>query len=318
MRKQYVFGPVASRRLGRSLGVDMVPAKTCTIDCIYCEAGKTDKLTCQRKEYVPLAAVQAELQEVLASSPELDYITFSGAGEPTLNSQWGELACWLKQNYPQYRICLLTNGTLLNDPQVRKNLQYVDLAVPNFDAGNAEELAVINRPAPGITVESIAEGIRLAAAEYPGKLVLELFIVPGVNDSDKSIAAFAEYIKSFAGLRMVQLNTLDRPGVVDWIKPADAATIKRFIEGLQDIVPVESVGRYRCRSSAWQSDIKPDDMDNILLDMVKHRAVSAADIAAALKISLEEAGKRAEQLVSSGLLAAEKNGKDIFYSPGVN
>ena len=314
MRKHYVFGPVASRRLGVSLGVDPIKRHTCTLDCIYCEAGKTEELTCLRQEFAPLEDVQTELAEVLSSNPELDYITFSGAGEPTLYSHLTELAGWIKSNYPQYKICLLTNGTLLNDPDVCSALEYIDLAMPNFDASNDEELAVINRPAAGITVENLAQGIRSAAGRYPGKLSLELFVVPGVNDNDGSIARFAEYIKSFAGLQSVQLNTLDRPGVVDWIKPAPADTIRKFIAALENIVPVEAVGRFRCRSRSLQSNFKPDEIDNRIIELVSRRPATAEDMALLLDIAVDHANSKAEQLLSKGILCAEKMERGVFYS----
>ncbi|MBO5924364.1 MAG: radical SAM protein [Lentisphaeria bacterium] len=314
MRKHYVFGPVASRRLGVSLGVDPIKRHTCTLDCIYCEAGKTEELTCLRQEFAPLEDVQNELAEVLSGNPELDYITFSGAGEPTLYKHLAELACWIKTNYPQYRICLLTNGTLLNDPQVSKALEYIDFAMPNFDASNDEELQIINRPAAGITVENLAQGIRNAARSYPGKLALELFIVPGVNDSAASIERFAEYIRTFEGLHSVQLNTLDRPGVVDWIKPAPAETIRKFIAALEDIVPVEAVGRFRCRSRALKENIDLDEFDSRLIELISRRPATAGDLAILLNISSEQAAARAEQLLKAGVLCAEKMERGIFYS----
>ncbi len=314
MRKQYVFGPVASRRLGVSLGVDVIKASCCSLDCIYCEAGKTVDLTCQRKEYVELEKIKAELAEVLNAGPELDYITFSGAGEPTLNSRLAELARWIKVNYPQYKICLLTNGTLLNDPQVRAVLQYADLAMPNFDASNEEELHIINRPAPGITVESLAEGIRLAAAEHPGKLVLELFVVPGVNDSAESIARFAEYIKSFEHLHSVQLNTLDRPGVVDWIKPAGSEILKKFIAVLEPVIPVEAVGRFRYRSASLCQNRTPDEQESAVIELLSRRPASADDLALTMAVTPEQAQKTAENLVKRGLLCAEKTENGTFYS----
>ena len=314
MSKQYIFGPVASRRLGVSLGVDMVHAKCCTLDCIYCEAGKTTQLTADRFECVPIEDVKRELAEVLAASPQLDYITFSGAGEPTLHSQLPEFTCWLKENYPQYKVCLLTNGTLLNDPAVRKVLAYADLAMPNFDASNEQELQVINRPVAGITVETLADGIRQAAAEYPGKLVLELFVVPGVSDSDESIERFAQYIKSFRGLKSVQLNTLDRPGVVDWIKPADSGTLKRFISVLEKILPVEAVGRFRYRSAALRENITPDEMDPQITALTSRRPATAEDLALALNTDLEKVRDRAETLVKAGILSAEKLERGVFYS----
>ncbi|MBE6402616.1 MAG: radical SAM protein [Lentisphaeria bacterium] len=314
MHKHYVFGPVTSRRLGISLGVDPIRKHTCTLDCVYCEAGKTGELTCQRQEFAPLEVVQNELTAVLKDSPELDYITFSGTGEPTLYLHLTELACWIKKNYPQYRICLLTNGTLLNDPDVCSVLEYVDLAMPNFDASNDEELAVINRPAAGITVESLARGIRNAARRYPGKLALELFIVPGINDNSESIRRFAEYIKSFEGLHSVQLNTLDRPGVVDWIQPAPAETIRKFIAALEDIVPVEAVGRFRCRSKAFCKNLQFDDDDNRVLALVSRRPATAEDIALLLGLSVEKAREKAELLLKSGKVCAEKMPRGVFYS----
>lgn len=314
MHKHYVFGPVTSRRLGISLGVDPIRRHTCTLDCIYCEAGKTEELTCQRQEFAPLEVVQNELTEVLKDNPVLDYITFSGTGEPTLYLHLPVLARWIKDNYPQYKICLLTNGTLLNDPEVCGALEYVDLAMPNFDASNDEELAIINRPAAGITVESLARGIRNAAKSYPGKLALELFVVPGVNDNDASIRRFAEYIKSFDGLQSVQLNTLDRPGVVDWIQPAPPETLRKFIAALEDIVPVEAVGRFRCRSRSFNKNIQLDAVDNQLLELLLRRPATAEDIALMLGLSVEEAREKAELLLKSGKVCAEKMSRGVFYS----
>ena len=314
MHNHYVFGPVASRRLGISLGVDPIRQKTCTLDCVYCEAGKTVELSCQRREFAPLATVKAELTRVLEEKPALDYITFSGTGEPTLYRPLPELAQWIRSTYPEYRICLLTNGTLLNDPEVRRVLEFVDLAMPNFDASNDEELAIINRPAPGVTVQTLAEGIRKSAELYPGKLALELFIVPGVNDSVESIERFSGYIRTFAGLRSVQLNTLDRPGVEDWVKPAPAATIRRFIAALESFVPVEAVGRYRHRSNALRKNVVLEEIDHRLMELLRRRSASAEDIALTLNISPEKARERAEELLKAGLLCAEKMERDIFYS----
>ena len=258
--------------------------------------------------------MQNELAEVLSTQMTLDYITFSGTGEPTLYLHLSELACWIKTNYPQYKICLLTNGTLLNDPEVCKTLEYVDLAMPNFDASNDEELKIINRPAEGITVENLAQGIRNAARLYPGKLALELFIVPGINDSVESIERFSGYIRTFAGLRSVQLNTLDRPGVEDWVKPAPAATIRRFIAALESFVPVEAVGRYRHRSNALRKNVVLEEIDHRLMELLRRRSASAEDIALTLNISPEKARERAEELLKAGLLCAEKMERDIFYS----
>ena len=221
MIKQYVFGPVASRRLGISLGVDLVRPKTCSLNCIYCEAKETTDLTLERKEYVPIDAVIAELDEVLRTKPELDYITFSGSGEPTLNSGIGRVVSFLKEKHPEYRICLLTNGFALGDRQLRSEIEPVDLIVPSLDASNAEEFEVINRPHPDLKFDGFIRDLTDFCRTTKSLVHLELFIVPGVNDSDESIARFVELIRPMR-VPLVQLNTLDRPGVVDWIRPSTA------------------------------------------------------------------------------------------------
>jgi len=130
MKFKHLFGPVPSRRLGVSLGIDLVPYKTCTMDCIFCECGKTTNLTIDRKEYVPTAEILDELDAYLKQSPDLDYITFSGLGEPTLHSRIGEILNFLKQNYPRYKVAILTNGTLLFHKELRDEIKNTDIVKP--------------------------------------------------------------------------------------------------------------------------------------------------------------------------------------------
>ena len=314
MCKQYIFGPVASRRLGVSLGVDLIRCRNCSLDCVYCEAGKTEDVTAVRQVYADIEEVKKQLNDFLKDSPQLDYITFSGIGEPTLHLQLTEFCCWLKTTYPQYKIALLTNGTLLNDPDVRSALKYVDLCMPNFDASNDEELQIINRPAAGITVETLADGIRKACSEYPAKLILELFVAPGVNDSDRSIANFVDYIKTFHGLKSVQLNTLDRPGVVDWIKPADRATLDRFIAALKDYLPVETIGRYRRTIPEAGAVFQPDELAEKILDLLGEKSLTAQELADLLGCEVNTTVDHAEELLKAGLLYAEKVDRKVFYA----
>ena len=247
MIRKYVFGPVASRRLGVSLGVDLVRPKTCSLDCIYCEAKATTELTLERREYVPVDEVIAELDAVLKPHPELDYITFSGSGEPTLNSGIGRVAEFLKRAYPQYKLCLLTNGFCLGDPSLRREIAGIDRIVPSLDASNSEEFRIINRPAPGLKFDRFIYDLTDFCRCSKQEIFLELFIVPGVNDSDESISRFVEIIRPMQ-VDLVQLNTLDRPGVVDWIRPSEPSNTRRFIAALEPFVAVEAVGPFRYRS----------------------------------------------------------------------
>lgn len=243
MTRKYVFGPVRSRRLGVSLGVDLVPLKSCPLDCIYCEARATTRLTMERKEYVPVDRVIEELNNILVTAPELDYITFSGSGEPTLNSRIGDVIRFVKGNFPQYKICLLTNGLLLADRELQADIAGIDLLIPSLDGSNAAEYEKINRPVSSMPFEKFIGVLKDYLPQAPMPVHLELFIAPGVNDSGMSIARFAELIRSFEVDR-IQLNTLDRPGAVTDIECADEATVLRFIRGLEDVAAVEAVGKY--------------------------------------------------------------------------
>ena len=243
MTRKYVFGPVSSRRLGVSLGVDLVPLKSCPLDCIYCEARATTLLTMERKEYVPVDRVIEELNDILVTAPELDFITFSGSGEPTLNSRIGDVIRFVKRDFPQYKICLLTNGLLLGDRELQADIAGIDLLIPSLDGSNAAEYEKINRPVSSMPFEKFTGILKDYLPQAPMPVHLELFIVPGVNDSEMSIARFAELIRTLKVDR-IQLNTLDRPGAVADIECADEATVLRFIRGLASVAAVDAVGKY--------------------------------------------------------------------------
>ena len=158
MKYKNLFGPVPSRRLGISLGVDLVPHKVCTFNCIYCEVGKTTKLTLERDEYIPFEDIKKELDDYLSRDPKLDFITFSGNGEPTLNSRIGDVIRYIKRDYPKYKLALITNGTLLYDPGVRKEVMDVDVLLPSLDAVSDIPYKKINRPVHGLNIDKITQG----------------------------------------------------------------------------------------------------------------------------------------------------------------
>ncbi len=314
MVRHYVFGPVASRRLGVSLGVDLVPPKTCSLDCVYCEAKATTLHTLERREYVPVDAVIRELDLVLSEKPELDFITFSGSGEPTLNSGIGRVVDFLKERYPQYPICLLTNGCTLGDPELRREIVRIDRVVPSLDASNREEFEVINRPVQGLDFDRFIADLTDFCRSAPQEIFLELFIVPGVNDSDASIARFREIISRLK-VKMVQLNTLDRPGVVDWLRPSAPENTRRFIAALEPLVPVEAVGPFRYRSRVFgHAPELCTDAERRILDLVSRRPATRADLAVALGMEEEKIGILIDSLFKFGLVEIERQPRGIFYS----
>jgi len=150
---KYLFGPVPSRRLGMSLGIDLIPKKVCSLDCVYCEVGKTTKLTNHRLEYIKYDKIVAELKQFMGNAPKIDYITFSGSGEPTLNSKIGEVLAFAKQNYPHVKTAVLTNGTLLSDKKLREELLLADVILPSLDAATPEVFQRINRPFSELSIE---------------------------------------------------------------------------------------------------------------------------------------------------------------------
>ncbi len=308
-----MFGPVASRRLGISLGIDLVPYKTCSLNCVYCEAGETNALLLERKEYVPIDDVLAQLEKVLQSNIKIDYLTFSGAGEPTLNSGIGRVVDFIKSRYPQYPVCLLTNGTLLGDPQLQKEIEKVDLVIPSLDASSQEEFDKINRPVPGLDFDSFCRGLYEYSKKRTSKIWLELFIVPGVNDSDESIARFAGIVKAINPDK-VQLNTLDRPGCVDWIKPSSRENTLRFIRVLESFVPVEAVGPFRYKSAALRSDINLEKIDQQIMDLVSRRPCTVDDLRVAIGADEKTVKTHLDILLRSGRIQSERQPRGDFFS----
>ena len=298
MRSQYVFGPVASRRLGVSLGIDLVPSKTCSLNCVYCEAGETDALLLERKEYVPIDEVLVQLEKVLESNIKIDYLTFSGAGEPTLNSGIGRVVDFIKSRYPQYPVCLLTNGTLLGDPQLQKEIEKVDLVIPSLDASSQEEFDKINRPVPGLDFDSFCRGLFEYGRIRTSKVWLELFIVPDVNDSDESIARFAGIVKAFNPDK-VQLNTLDRPGCVDWIKPSSRENTLRFVRALEPFV---------------RSDVSLEEFDQQIIDLVGRRPCTVDDLRVAMGADEKTVKAHLDLLLRSGRIQSERQPRGDFFS----
>ena len=200
-------------------------------------------------DLVDLLALEviAELDEFLATAPDLDYVTFAGSGEPTLHSGIGEIISFIKDRYPCYRVAVLTNSALFTDPGVRAALMRADLVVPSLDAVSEEVFVKINRPSPGITAGQVLEGLLDFAREYTGEVWLEIFIVPGVNDTDKELRLLKDAVTAINPDR-VQVNTLDRPGAEDWVRPAAPEAIERIAA---DMVVDKAADNVRYMEIRW-------------------------------------------------------------------
>ncbi|MFZ5880820.1 MAG: radical SAM protein [Chloroflexota bacterium] len=216
---KYVFGPVPSRRLGQSLGVDTIPFKTCNWNCVYCQLGRSTPLVNERREYIPREDILAEVEAVLEARPPggVDWITFVGSGEPTLHLGIGWLIREVKAR-TQAPVAVITNGALLYLPEVRAELSAADAVLPTLDAGSADLYRQVNRPHPEISFERLVRGLVAFRAEYRGKLWVEVMLIRGLNDSVgalEDIAARLEQVKPDA----VHINLPTRPPAETWVEP---------------------------------------------------------------------------------------------------
>lgn len=307
MAYTHIFGPVPSRRLGISLGIDLTPQKACTLNCVYCECGKTDDLTIERREYVPTAEVIGELRDYLSTDPELDAITFSGSGEPTLHIGVGDIISFLKTEYPQYRIVMLTNSTLLHLPEVREELLPADLVVPSLDAVSDEIFRKINRPNAELNSEQLIEGLTAFCDVFEGEVWLEVFIIPGINDTEDELARYRDVFERLRVTR-IQLNSLDRPGAVDWIQSMPRENLEIIAHRLGEEVEVIGKPTLRRRCASFS-----EDMRDRILATIRVRPCTLDDLATSLGIHVLDAGKYLDVMLSDGAIEQHRGERGIFY-----
>ena len=246
---KHVFGPVPSRRLGISLGVDLVVSKSCNLNCIFCECGATKKIQLERQRFKDMNEILEEISAVLKDIKP-DYITFSGSGEPTLSLDLGNISKAIKEDLKyKGKICLITNSLLLADENLMKELEYIDLIVPTLNTLTQDIFEKIVRPDYRTSVEEIRKGfINLNKSKYKGKIWIEIFILENVNDSDKNFVDIANFLKS-ENIRYdkIQLNTIDRVGAERDLKAISFEKIsraKKILEenGLDNIEIIKSLG----------------------------------------------------------------------------
>ncbi len=309
MKYKYLYGPVPSRRLGFSLGVDLVPFKTCSLDCVYCQLGRTTNLTIDRKEYSPTAEIIDELNQYLKSSPSLDFITFSGSGEPTLHSRLGEMIGLVKENYPQYKVAVLTNGTLFCRGEVREEVKRADLLVPSLDAVSEPVFKRLNGPHHGLNLEEIISGLIQLRSEFEGEIWLEVFIVPNLNDSETELQVLKEAIERINPDK-VQLNTLDRPGAESWV----VAARKERLEKIASYLPrAEVIAKFPSekRTGAYSKDIEAS-----IVSTLKRRPCTASDLSRILNLHPNEVNKYLHALLEEEKVKLEEGERGLFFRVG--
>jgi len=294
--RSLVYGPVPSRRLGISLGVDLIPHKVCTLDCLYCQVGVTTRPDITRRDFgAPPERVIEQVEAALARHPQIQVITLAGSGEPTLYEPLEALIKGLRQVTP-LPLVLLTNGSLLWDPEVRSAAALLDQVYPSLDAADEQTFQRINRPAPGkITLAWLLSGLEQFCVDFTGRCRLELMLVRGINDSPESLAAMADLARGL-NIEGVDLNTVVRPPAhaeAQALTPAQMEAARQYFQGLDPQV-IASFCSARSGGAAPDQDTREQ-----ILTTVARRPCTAADLEASLGV---ESRELLEEMVEEGVL----------------
>lgn len=306
-----LFGPVPSRRLGRSLGIDVIPPKTCTYDCVYCESGRTTHLSAARREFVAEAQVLADLRAFFIRYPDgADALTFSSAGEPTLHLGLGRLIERIKKDHPSRPLIVLTNGSLLWDPEVRRDLMQADCVAPSLDAATPDVFRGVDRPHPSLDLGEIIEGLYAFRRDYPGRLHVEILLVRGMNDHPQELGSLRRIIDRVRP-DCVELNTVVRPpacaGVRGLTRDEMTKAAAYFPPQACRIIGSFAVGDCSTKET--------EGLEDRVLQLVARRPCSLEEMAASLGASLEALRMALGSLESEKRIKRLRHGDRVFHCP---
>jgi wyosine [tRNA(Phe)-imidazoG37] synthetase (radical SAM superfamily) len=302
---KYTYGPVPSRRLGYSLGIDIIPHKNCTFDCIYCQLGHTTNKTLIRKQYAPVESILDELKYVLNTKERIDYLTFSGSGEPTLHKDIGLLINELKK-MTKIPVAVLTNGSLLYIPEVRDEVKNADVVLPTLCTADKDIFRKIHRSHAKLNIRMIIEGYIEFRKIYSGKIWLELMLIRGVNDGPEQISKLKEVINRIDPDR-IHLNTVVRPPSEEYAKPVSVDTLKSIkallgtqCEIIADFKPETIVGQH-------------EDMLERIAAMIARRPVTMDDLMNTTGLHKNQILKYVQVLLAQGKIEVSKHGQKDYY-----
>jgi len=300
----YVFGPVPSRRLGLSLGVDLIPPKTCTFDCLYCQVGRTTSRTLEPKAFVPVREVIGEIKKkILKNAP--DAVTLAGSGEPTLYSEIDQVIASIKE-ITEIKVALLTNGALFWKEEIRQRVLKADIIMPTLSSAFDHTFREIHRPHPGLDLATIINGLKMLRQDYKGQIFLEVVFLAGVNDTKREVEALKNLVEQISPEK-IQLNTVVRP-------PADSKAISLDRKRLEEINLI--FGEKSEIIAEIPAKIKTRTEEHLirsLLDMVKRRPLKQIDIVNALGLSTDETEDLIKGLLIKGYIRRQSHSGDIYF-----
>lgn len=318
---KYLFGPVLSRRLGYSLGIDLLPPKICSLNCVYCEVGPTTELTCERKEYVPTAEILQEIDQFLASGAAgrpIDVYTLTAMGEPTLHTGIGEIIAYLHAKTDK-KVAVLTNGTLFFDPKVRAELSAADIVIPSLDAARQESFERVNQPAAAVNLEQVIEGLVLFRRQFHGEFWLEVLLVRDMNDSQEDLAALQQAVRRIDPAR-VQLNTVARPPMDGRARPVTREKMEQAAAILADgyagqveiLVDLQAIEQ---KELGQGKQLQPKLVEEIA-GLLQRRPCPIEEIDKALHVQdLELTRACVQALVNAGRIERLVHNNKEFYQP---
>jgi wyosine [tRNA(Phe)-imidazoG37] synthetase (radical SAM superfamily) len=303
---RYLYGPVPSRRLGRSLGIDLVPHKICTYDCIYCQIGNTTKKILARKEYVPVKKVLEEVRDFpKGEASSIDHISLSGSGEPTLHSLIRSVIEGIKA-ITSIPIAVITNGSLLYDEEVRQDLLRADIVLPSLDAVSADVFMRINRPRPGFSVEKVIEGLVEFRKVYKGQIWLEMLFCKGVNDGNEELLRMKKVVDRIQP-DLIHLNTVVRPPSEKWAVPLSPEEMEKIRALFGEKASIIS------EFDRHPPMVSTRDIKEEILKILKRRPLALSDLSKGMGIPPNELDRYIELLIEEGKIQSRLFGDSIYY-----
>ncbi len=307
MSMGFIFGPVPSRRLGLSLGINIIPFKTCSYNCIYCEVGKTTELTIDRKSFFDVKEIKDEFVAAVNRAGHIDYVTFSGSGEPTLNADLGNLIRFVK-SFKKYKVAVLTNGSLMFRDDVVEDLLEADVVIPSLDSATESSFRKINMPHKNLEIGRIIDGIAKFSRQFGGEIWLEILFVKGVNDSKSDIEILCDVIEKKIAASRVQIGTVDRPPAYAHAKKlSDTKMMSIYAYMKSRLKNVDIIGSFN-----KENDVFYDDIERSVLKMINIRPCSKEELMETFGVDEQKISKIIDKLIQESKAYFQTFGSKTF------